>query len=64
MRTNGLIRKDKVELTTVNNKIWQRSQDPVTLETPFNRRSFGRREQNILDVSQIFCTLLITVNFC
>jgi hypothetical protein len=48
----------------VNNKIWQRSQDPVTLETPFNRRSFGRREQNILDVSQIFCTLLITVNFC
>jgi hypothetical protein len=51
MRTNGLIRKDKVELTTVNNKIWQRSQDPVTLETPFNRRSFGQREQNILDVS-------------
>ena len=54
MRTNGLIRKDKVELTTVNNKIWQWSQDPVTLETPFNRRSFGQREQNILDLNILY----------
>ena len=48
MRTNGLIRKDKEELTTVNNKIWQRSQDP------FNRRSFGQREQNILDLNILY----------